>query len=254
MKIKITKSDGTGNNFIIIYDNINHKLIKSQIQDICNQFQTDGLLLISDYKNYDYKLDYFNNDGSWETMCANGSRCAALFMFQKKRVNQNILFIAGDGAHQIQIYNQNNIKLSMRQPLFKSDEIISCQYKGRYVDSGAKHFATIADISEQEVKIVGKKIRNDKQFPDGINANFMKIVDSQHIKVSTYEKGIEDMVLSCGSGSVAAAFYAFQNKKIKSPVKISVPGGKLKLTFNDKWDKVWLSGPARLYPETIWTL
>ena len=62
------------------------------------------------------------------------------------------------------------------------------------------------------------------------------------------------MVLSCGSGSVAAAFYAFQNKKIKSPVKISVPGGKLKLTFNDKWDKVWLSGPARLYPETIWTL
>ena len=56
-------------------------------------------------------------------MCANGSRCAALFMFQKKRVNQNISFIAGDGAHQIQIYNQNNRKLSMRQPLFKSDEI-----------------------------------------------------------------------------------------------------------------------------------
>ena len=196
MKIKITKADGAGNNFIIAYDNTNHELIKPQIQNICSHFKTDGLLLISDYKNYNYKMDYFNNDGSWETMCANGARCAALFMFQKKMVNQNISFMAGDGAHQIKFYNQNDIKLSMRQPLFKSGEIISCQYKGRYVDSGAKHFATIADVSNQIVKIDGKKIRNDQQFQDGINVNFIQIINSQHIRVSTYDKGIEDMVLS----------------------------------------------------------
>ena len=256
MKIKITKAHGTGNSFVIIHSNDHNDLITKPnfIQKVCHKFNTDGLLLISNYKNYDYKMDYFNNDGTWETMCANGARCAALFMFEKKMVNQNISFIAGDGAHQIEIYNPNEIKLSMRQPLFKSDEIISCDYKGRYVDSGAKHFATIADVTNQTVKIDGKKIRNDQQFPDGINVNFMKIINSQHIKVSTYEKGIEDIVLSCGSGSVAAAFYAFKNKKIKSPLKISVPGGELTLTFNKTWDEVWLSGPAKLYPEITWTL
>ena len=254
MEIKITKADGTGNDFIIIYNNAHHDLIKPQIQNMCTQFKTDGLLLISDYKNYDYKMDYFNNDGSWETMCANGARCAALFMLEKKMVNKNISFIAGDGAHQIEIYSPHEIKLSMRQPLFKSNEIISRDYKGRYVDSGAKHFVTIADVTNQIVKIDGQKIRSDQQFPDGINVNFMKIINSQHIRVFTYEKGIEDMVLSCGSGSVAAAFYAFKNKKIKSPLKISVPGGELTLTFNKTWDEVWLSGPAKLYPEITWTL
>ncbi len=254
MKIKLIPAHGTKNSFIIIHDNQNHDLIKSQIKKICNRFNTDGLLLISNHEKYDYKMDYFNNDGSWETMCANGARCAALFMLEKKMVNQNISFMAGDGAHQIEIDNPNKIKLSMRQPVFKSDEIISCEYKGRYVDSGAKHFATIADVNNQTVKIDGQKIRNDQQFADGINVNFMNILNSQHIKVFTYEKGIEDMVLSCGSGSVAAAFYAFKHKKIKSPLKISVPGGELTLTFNETWDEVWLSGPAKLYPETTWTL
>ena len=88
MKIKISKTNGAKNSFIIIYDNKNHLLIKSHIEKICDQFHTDGLLLVSKHKGYDYKMDYFNNDGSWETMCANGARCAALFMFQKKLVSK----------------------------------------------------------------------------------------------------------------------------------------------------------------------
>ena len=256
MEIKVTKADGTGNNFIIIYNNDNLITNPNFIQKICGKelgFNTDGLLLLSSHSNYNYKMDYFNNDGSWETMCANGARCAALFMFQKKLVNNNISFIAGDGPHQIQIKDQDNINLSMKQPSFKSKEIISHQYKGRYVDSGAKHFTTIVhQIALTDVNKDGKKIRNDKVFPHGINVNFMKIINSQHIKVLTYEKGIENVVLSCGSGSVASAYYAYQKKLIKSPLKISVPGGKLQLIFNNKWDKVWLSGPARLSPETTW--
>ena len=99
-------------------------------------------------------------------------------------------------------------------------------------------------------KFEGKKIRYNKIFsPDGTNINFMKLLNEHHIKVWTYEKGIEDMVMSCGSGSVAAAYYAFEQNKIKSPVQISVPGGELKLTFNDNWSDVWLSGPAHLESE-----
>jgi len=214
------------------------------------------MLLLSDYEKYDYKMDYFNNDGSWETMCANGARCAALFMFHKKLVSNNVSFITGDGPHQVQIKNSDNIKLSMIKPLFKSQEIMAQQYIGRYVDSGAKHFATIVDnITLEQVKEDGRKIRNDKIFsPDGINVNFMKIINSHKIEVYTYEKGIENMVLSCGTGSVASAYYAYQKKLIQSPLNISVPGGDLKLIFNDTWDEVWLNGPAKLLPETTWNL
>jgi len=256
MKIKLIPAHGTKNSFIIIHDNQNHDLIKSQIKKICNRFNTDGLLLISNHEKYDYKMDYFNNDGTWETMCANGARCAALFMLQKKLVTNTMSFLAGDGMHQIKINNQNDISLSMKPPKFKSEEINPNQYKGQFVDSGAKHFATIInDITPKQVKEDGLKIRNNHAlFPDGVNVNFIKIINSHHIEVFTYEKGIEDMVLSCGSGSVAAAFYAFKNNKIKSPLKISVPGGELTLIFNKTWDEVWLSGPAKLYPEVTWTL
>ena len=251
MKIKITKAHGTQNTFIIIYDNHHHSLIKSQIKKICHQFDTDGLLLVSDDQNYDYKMDYFNNDGSWETMCANGARCVALFMWEKRKCTKNIKFIAGDGYHKIKILNSKLISLSMKKPLFKTDEICPHGYKGQFIDSGAKHFVTMVnDIKNEHIKSEGQKIRYNKIFsPDGVNINFMQLINEHHIKVWTYEKGIEDMVMSCGSGSVAAAFYGYKKQKLSSPIKITVPGGELSLTFTKKWDNVWLTGPAVIIDE-----
>ena len=251
MKIKISKVHGTKNTFIIIYNNKNHQLIKSHIQKVCYKFDTDGLLLVSDHKGYDYKMDYFNNDGTWETMCANGARCVALFMWKQKKCNKTINFLAGDGPHKIKIKNKKLISLSMITPSFKTNEIEPNGYKGKFVDSGAKHFTTIIDdMKIKSVKSEGKKIRDNEIFnPDGTNVNFMKLIDKHHIKVWTYEKGIEDMVMSCGSGSVAAAFYGYKKNKLNSPIKITVPGGELLLTFNEKWDDVWLTGPAVIIDE-----
>jgi len=251
MKIKISKAHGTKNTFIIIFNNKEHNLIKANIQKICKQFNTDGLLLVSDHKDYDYKMDYFNNDGTWETMCANGARCVALFMWQQKKCDRNIEFLAGDGPHKIKIKNKKFILLSMKTPCFKTHEIAPNGYKGKFVDSGAKHFATIInDIKIDSLKSKGQKIRYNKIFnPDGINVNFMKLINKNHIKVWTYEKGIENMVMSCGSGSVAAAFYAYKKNKLTSPIKITVPGGELSLIFNDEWSEVWLIGPAVIEEE-----
>ena len=251
MKIKISKSHGTQNSFIIIYDNHNHELIKPKIKKICHQFNTDGLLIVSDHIKYDYKMDYFNNDGTWETMCANGARCVALFMWNKKKCKENINFLAGDGPHKIKIKNKNEIALSMSTPVFKTKTINPNGYKGQFINSGAKHFATIVkDIENISIKSEGKKIRYNTIFsPDGTNVNFMKLINKHHIQVFTYEKGIEDMVMSCGSGSVAAAFYGYQKKQLKSPIKITVPGGELSLTFNKSWKDVWLTGPAVIIEE-----
>ena len=251
MKIKISKSHGTQNSFIIIYDNHNHELIKPKIKIFCHKFNTDGLLIVSDHIKYDYKMDYFNNDGTWETMCANGARCVALFMWNKKKCNENINFLAGDGPHKIKINNKNEIALSMNTPVFKTKTIHPNGYKGRFVNSGAKHFATIVnDIKNIHIQSEGRKIRYNTLFsPNGTNVNFIELINEHHIKVFTYEKGIEDMVMSCGSGSVAAAFYGYKKSQLNSPIKITVPGGELSLKFNKSWDDVWLTGPAVITKE-----
>lgn len=251
MKIKISKAHGTHNTFMIIYDNHHHELIKSKIQKICHQFNTDGLLIVSDHMQYDYKMDYFNNDGTWETMCANGARCVALFMWNNKKCKKNINFLAGDGAHQIKIKDQNEIALSMSKPIFKTNIIHPNGYEGQFIDSGAKHFVTIVnDINNISIKSEGSEIRYNTLFsPDGTNVNFMHLINENHIQVFTYEKGIEDMVMSCGSGSVAAAFYGYKKSQLNSPIKITVPGGELSLKFNKSWDDVWLTGPATIIEE-----
>lgn len=248
MNIKIFKSDGTKNTFVIIYDNDNHNKIIKNIKFICNKFKTDGMLLISDTNNYDFKMDYFNNDGTWETMCANGARCAGLLMWKIKKCSKNITFVSGDGPHKLNINNSNNISLSFKTPNFKTDEIELFNYTGRFVDSGAKHFAILTNIiNENIVKEYGPKIRNHKAFkPEGVNVNFFKIVDKNHIIVYTYEKGVESMVMSCGTGSIACAFYAYEKKLIKSPLKVTVPGGELNITFDQNWEEVWVSGPSNI--------
>jgi len=250
MKIKITKAHGTGNSFTIIYANSNHCIMTNPhfIKKVCSKkdgFNTDGMLLISDHKNFNYQLDYYNNDGTWETFCANGSRCAALFMYSNKFCSDSIKFLAGDGEHTVTIKNRNHISLSMCTPFFKSQKIISNNYEGYFIDSGAKHFATEVDkINKDTCYEIGLKIRFDKQFSDGINVNFVQVLSKNSISVCTYEKGIENIVLSCGSGSVSAAFYMHFIKKIISPVTISVPGGILLLSFDASWKKIHLTGPA----------
>ena len=250
MKIKITKAHGTGNSFAIIYANSNHSIITNPnfIKKVCGKkdgFNTDGMLLISDHKHYDYQLDYYNNDGTWETFCANGSRCAALFMYAKKLCSNSIKFLAGDGDHLVTIKNSNHITLSMHPPFFKSQKTISNGCSGYFIDSGAKHFATEVDtINKDTCYKLGSKIRFDKQFPDGTNVNFVQVLSKKSISVCTYEKGIENIVLSCGSGSVAAAFYMDAIKKITSPISIVSEGGTLLLSFDSSWSKVYLTGPA----------
>lgn len=247
MNIKIFKCDGTKNNFILIVDNDNHDIIRKNIVRICRKFQTDGLIILSNHKNYDYKMDYYNNDASWETMCANGARCAGLLMYQLNNCGKKINFLAGDGNHLINI-NGKLLSLSMKQPIFKSKEINILNHKGRYIDSGAKHFSIITEnLNAINIKKIGSEIRQHQFFkPDGVNVNFMEILNQNHISVITYEKGIESTVMSCGTGSVACAYYANHKNLIKSPTKISVPGGELQLIFNKDWSEVWLSGPAKI--------
>ena len=251
-QIKVTKAHGTQNHFLIIQSNKYSIYSQETIQKIVassNIKRIDGMLILSNSDSSDFKMDYYNNDGTWETMCANGARCAALYMYQQKIIKNKIMqFEAGDGMHRAEIINSNYVKLQMSTPKYCSNEIRLLDSKGYHIDSGATHFVVeYPRIKDKIVKALGSKIRyNDIFSPRGINVNFYEVISPQNIIVKTYEKGIEDLMMSCGSGSVACAFHLSRMQKIISPLAVNVPGGDLKIEFNDSWQEVWLSGEAEI--------
>ena len=251
MKLSFTKAHATGNDFVIVYKehNPNIVLTPNMVRFLCDRkygVGSDGLLVIDNVVGYDFKLDYYNNDGSWETLCANGIRCAALFMFTNAFIKNNATVMCGDGPHDIKL-EKNMVTTSMKVPKYKSKVLTVNGYSGRYVDSGAKHFVVLVDnIDDINVDSEGKKIRNSNLFsPEGINVNFYS-VNNNCMHVRTYEKGIESEMLSCGSGSVACAYDAFNKGLVSSKVLINVKGGELALIANYASSNVWLSGLATL--------
>ena len=194
MLLPFTKAHGTGISFIVIYlpDVVTLKITKNLIQKLCNVDKgigADGLLIIDNHKNYDYKMDYYNNDGTWETMCANGARCVGLFLYKKNIIKKQATFITGDGIHHIKIINDNNIALTMCAPKYVSNEIYIEGLYGISVDSGAKHFVVeVAENIDLDWKNIGRKIRYSHHFKNGTNVNFVKKINQNTLKVITYEK------------------------------------------------------------------
>ncbi len=251
MKIPFTKAHGTGNDFIIFIKKECPEIISNSdfIQKVCSRragIGADAVLILSDEQNYDFKMDYYNSDGSWETFCANGARCATKLLYQKGLIDKTTLFTSGDGPHKAEILDSDLVRLKMLAPTIQSDLLKINGFTGKHIDSGARHFATeVSNFSQEKAREFAPRIRYSSVFtPKGINVNFYEILDNSTIKVITYEKGIEKVMLSCGSGSVAASYYASQNHQFQSPLKVIVPGGELSIEFDENWKDVWLIGPA----------
>ena len=255
---KFYKAQCNGNDFVLLLNNeLNITLNELTIQKLCDRKHgvgSDGLILIDIYgDDHDFKMDYYNSDGSWETMCANGALCCVLLLQSKEYSFKSHTFTAGDGEHHIK-FAENTISIKMKAPRNVTGQISVQGFSGAHIDSGAKHFIT--HCNERDFKILqssAKRIRYDDLFkPSGLNVNFLIVKAHDHIDVVTYEKGIEKIMLSCGSGSVAAAFYASQQGNIQSPLRISNPGGEMRLTFNQDWTDLWLnSHPMILFSSTI---
>ena len=171
--------------------------------------------------------------------------------------NDQLIFIAGDGTHRA-IINKSGISISMRPPVSTKNNISILGHTGSLIDSGAKHFCIIVDRCTPEIVTkFGPDIRHDDAFhPDGVNVNFIELIDRSVIKVFTYEKGVEKFMPSCGSGSVAAIFYVHsylasdssQAPQIQSPCSVITPKGKFIITFNDQtnWTDTYISGPTEI--------
>jgi len=259
--IPFTKAHGTGNDFVILWQPECPYQVSNPdfIQKMCARrtgVGADALLLLSPIDDFDFQMDYYNSDGSWETFCANGARCAALYMMRRGLAGHSIHFRAGDGNHRIEVDSEQDIRLKMTAPFPETDDLNIAGYLGCHINSGAAHFVTpVRDFDESDVEQQARPIRYADCFkPRGVNVNFYELLTPDHLRVLTYEKGIERFMLSCGTGSVAAAFHAAGKNALSSPLRISVPGGEYSLSFSPDWQDVWLSGPAVLLFSTSVTL
>ncbi len=246
-KQRIYKAQCNGNDFVLLLsDELSIEVNEESIQRLCHRehgIGADGLIVIdTSHAEHDFKMDYYNCDGTWETMCANGALCCVLLLKSREFSFHSFSFLAGDGEHRIKIVS-DQLSISMKDPSSVTEEVNIQGFHGRHIDSGAKHFVTFSDERDRGLLFQNAQlIRYDDAFkPSGLNVNFVSIKSDSHIDVVTYEKGIEKIMLSCGSGSVASAFYVSLHKKVSSPLCISNRGGDMTLEFNQQWTDLWLT-------------
>lgn len=238
MKIKVTKANANGNSFIIInrpQNNFQKNLNNKIIIDICEKYNSDGLIILRKDKNI--IMDYYNNDGSWETLCVNGIICSSIFLNKQLSIKK-ITMKCGDGIHKIKKID-NHYEVSMPKPRYKSKQLKVEGLKGFYIDSGAKHFVTEQKNkwpNNLKLTSICRGIRYNKTlFPDGINVNFYKKINENTIEVKTYEKGIESLMQSCASGSFACAYHYLKTNNLNVDVKIINNGGDYFCRFKNNY-------------------
>lgn len=247
MEFSFYKYQGTGNDFIMIddrtasFDLMNLDLVRK----LCDRkfgIGADGLIAIRNHMDFDFEMVYFNADGS-QSMCGNGARCAVAFSSFLGIVKGKTQFLAIDGPHEA-VLNGNQVELSMRDV-----REISAKSEDFFVNTGSPHHIRFVDKLEgYPVFEEGKAIRNDSMYaPSGSNVNFVEPITEDEVFVRTFERGVEDETLSCGTGVTAAAL-VYGAQKHQNQIKINTPGGKLSVKFHSNPDgtfsKIWLIGPA----------
>jgi diaminopimelate epimerase len=244
------KYQGTGNDFIIIDDRSHtFQLDTEAIANLCHRrfgIGADGLMLLQKAEGYDFRMVYFNADGTEGTMCGNGGRCLVRFAADQKIVQEKAHFIAVDGPHLAHI-SPKTISLQMQ------DVANIAQHDDDYfTNTGSPHVVRyVQQVQFTDVKNIGAAIRYSEAYKgqNGTNVNFAEKLDPQTLFVRTYERGVEDETYSCGTGVTAAALVSNATKGMPSPIQIKTLGGELAIQFEgnstDGYTQIFLIGPAK---------
>jgi diaminopimelate epimerase len=244
------KYQGTGNDFVIIDDrNLTFKLDTQAIAQLCHRrfgIGADGLMLLQNAEGYDFRMVYFNSDGTEGTMCGNGGRCLVRFAADLGIVQEKAHFIAVDGPHLAYI-TPSTISLQMQ------DVANIAQHDDDYfTNTGSPHVVRyVQQVQFTDVKNIGAAIRYAEAYQgqNGTNVNFVEKLDPQTLFVRTYERGVEDETYSCGTGVTAAALVSNTTKGMPSPIQIKTLGGELAVQFEgnstDGFTQIFLIGPAK---------
>ncbi|PKQ44847.1 diaminopimelate epimerase [Confluentibacter flavum] len=243
------KYQGTGNDFVMI-DNRQQTFNKQdtkRIAFLCDRrfgIGADGLILLENHPDLDFKMVYYNADGNESSMCGNGGRCLVAFAKHLGVITENAVFEAIDGLHHA-VVDGDIIRLQMQDV-----NTIEKHSKHVFLNTGSPHHVQFEEqIEDFDIKTKGATIRYGEPYNEaGSNVNFVKKISNQIFAVRTYERGVEDETLSCGTGvtAVALAMHAL-NETDKNLITLQVQGGELQVSFdveNGIYKNVWLIGPA----------
>ncbi len=268
------KLSGAGNDFILfdLKENKNLNLDEELVRKLCdrrNGIGSDGIILIDDLKGVNFTMTYFNADGSRGSLCGNGARCAIKYADHSGRLtDSDVQFICENVNYSGEKLDDGNIKFYLQNPTDKVENIKleagNYLMNAWFINTGSPHVViNTDDIKKREesdavpksledlpVNQLGREIRYHQQFkPDGTNVNFITLKGNE-VLIRTYERGVENETLACGTGSVASAIFASENYNIAPPVKLITRGNEeLIVDFGlngHSAENVSLTGPAKI--------
>ncbi len=250
MKIEFYKYQGTGNDFVMI-DNRSNFFPKNNtklVHFLCDRrfgIGADGLILLENDPNYDFRMVYYNADGNEGSMCGNGGRCLVAFAKEMGVISNQTKFIATDGEHHATIDDNELVSLQMIDV-----DAVDVNETYAFLNTGSPHHvAFVEDVKDIDVKNTGAEIRYSSTYaPKGTNVNFVSVINDDKFSVRTYERGVEDETYSCGTGVTAVALAMKKTNRTQSNhITLQTPGGILQVHFTEKDGKfidVFLKGPA----------
>jgi diaminopimelate epimerase len=243
------KYQGTGNDFVII-DNRKHSFDKKdnkRIAQLCDRkfgIGADGLMLLENHDRLDFTMVYYNADGNESSMCGNGGRCLVSFAQFLGIVEDQASFEATDGVHHAHLFDNGNVSLQM------SNVPVVQVFDGHvFTNTGSPHHVELTDdLDHVDVVTQGRHLRNKLYGQEGANINFVEPQGGHVFKVRTYERGVEDETLSCGTGVTAVALAMHRTQQTKNnEVILQTLGGELKVKYQPTpqgYEDIWLTGPA----------
>ncbi|MGA8179033.1 MAG: diaminopimelate epimerase [Desulfobacterales bacterium] len=267
-KIEFYKMSGSGNDFIII-DNrrniIDEKGLPNFIAKVCRRKMAvgaDGFILIENSDKADFKWRFFNSDGSVAEMCGNGARCVARFAYLNNIAGANMSFETLAGMVEAQIID-DRVKVKMPDPTeLKTGDTIDLKDGPLCVSSintGVPHVVVVKkQIDTVDIVETGREIRFHERFsPAGTNVDFVSHISDNTIAIRTYERGVEDETLACGTGAAAGAMVMAHKMKLGSPINVlTKSGGYLNIFYKEREGKyydIYLEGDARIiYKAQLW--
>jgi diaminopimelate epimerase len=248
MNFTFFKYQGTGNDFIIFDDRDgSFPVSESLIIHLCDRkfgVGSDGLILIQESEDYDFHMEFYNPDAS-QSFCGNGSRCAVAFAHRLGIIEETCTFSAIDGVHKAKVVENEQVEVSMR------DVSAITKYENDLIlDTGSPHYVRFTKHLEKEDIIeTGRSIRYSDRFKnEGINVNLVQVLDDNSLECATYERGVENETLSCGTGVTAMALGANKAYDLPSPIRVLTKGGELEVSFSqneENYTHVFLKGPAQ---------
>ena len=249
MKIRYEKYESGGNDFVLIDDRKSiYNLTTNTIKKICNRnfgVGSDGLIVLKKSSIADVKMFYFNSDGQPSSLCGNGTRCLFSFSLSLGIVEKIAKIETSEGIYTATNSSRNLVSLKMKN----IDDVVLFDNKA-YLDSGSPHHVEmIKDLNKISVTKMGSSIRFSSRYsPNGTNVNFFNKISDKKFEIRTYERGVEDETLSCGTGATAVAIAAHaMGLTAQNEIIIRTKGGELFISFEATevgYKNIYLEGPT----------